>query len=326
MKTLKNTLLIVSIITCYGLAVFTIVFIYQTTNPSPRETALLNILLFLLSTVASLITGYYFARVSTSEKIDTIGERSSEKMVNFTSQLLDLEGYLRDTAVVAQDEGGINIHAALNAYRHRTDAAASMAANLASTNESFRSDWLGVVSDSARKVIEANYKKLRSVTRKLDEIVELEQKERSASGSEDESLRKTLEKARQELESLKESLPIRAFVARSPENKAPAVAVDQQVEMATPERNKGVLRIKILRPVPSATGSGKLAPRMGEVPGVTIKPIKVPEGAALGDFRYTVGTGTNYDFNITIGTSGFGDPLPTGEYHFEYEAAAMRFL
>ncbi|MCX5796796.1 MAG: hypothetical protein NTY77_14975 [Elusimicrobia bacterium] len=302
---------------CLAGAISLIVLVWMVPSQTPMVTNLLNILLFILSSLFAVIVGYYFARVSTSEKVDTIAEQSTEKMVHLSLQLQHLKSYLQETVEVAEEESHVNIMAEMNAYRHRVEAAAETAASLASSNETFRSDWLGIVSDSARGAIEKKYEKLREYLQDAETYERLKT-ERIAGGTtaaEDEKLRAVearIEIARKQLPI--QQLPFRPLVHQ------PAVSVEQVIKEASESHQTGTLKVKVIRPVFMATGSGKLTPPMRSVPWISHKLVSHPAELIVDNFRASPGTGTTYDFNICLKSMMFGVYLPLGEYVFEYDA------
>ncbi len=292
-------------------------------TPTPTEQMLFNVLLFILSSVFAIITGYYFARITNSEKVDTIAERSTEKMVHLSLQLHHLKGFLEDTDEVAEEQQNTNLYAGLNAYHHRTVAAADMAGSLASSNEAFRSDWLGVVSDKTRKRIEEKYEALRKYMQDFETIqkLQLQTTTNVESDGEEQEVREKLEQAEKRIESIQQSLPIQAAFFRH-SLRLPAVEVEQITSKADLENNSGTLRIKVVRPVFMATGSGKLIPPMKGVPELKVQLLHWPTALSFEDFKMVPGTGTNYDFNIALKSTAYGLHLPLGEYVFNYRAIA----
>jgi len=290
-------------------------------QPTPRELMQKDVILFILSAAFSCILGYYFAKFSNSEKIDTIAERSTEKMVHLTLQLHHLKNYLRDTEDVADEEQVLNNYAALNAYRHRTLAAAEMAASLAYSNETFRSDWLGIVSDSTKKGIEKRYEAVRQFFQDHDTIEKLKlqqtQGEAVANGNTDATAR--IKELQKRLEDMQNTLPIQSLVPR-PVVKQPAVVVNQRIKQTTAEFQEGDLIVEVLRPVFNATGSGKLNPPMSQVPRVSVSLIESPPGLDKENFKCSPGAGTNFDFNVSFKSTAFGIQLPVGKYIFQYHA------
>lgn len=118
-------------------------------------------------------------------------------------------------------------------------------------------------------------------------------------------------------ESVEEIREVSAQRAKRRADQNPAVEVKQSVVDASTQKNVGLLRISLLRPVPTFTGSGYLNPRMEFPPALSLKLIEHP--VDLGDFRLSGSTGTVFDFNVHISTTDWSK-LPLGEYVVAYEA------
>ena len=105
-----------------------------------------------------------------------------------------------------------------------------------------------------------------------------------------------------------------------PPTPRPAVRVDQQSASATPYKQTGKLIIQVQRETYIATGSGKLDPQMKNVPQIAVRLVASPAGAKPEGIMIRPGTGTTYDFNITMKSMAYGKYLQLGEYQFEYTA------
>lgn len=316
MNTLKNTVVASLIVGSLIAACFLIWFSYRRSEPTPTDTMLLNVLLLLLSSIATVLIGYCFAKMTTSEKVDTIAERSTEKMVHLSLQLHHLKEYLEETGEVAEEEQALGSAASSSAYRHRTIAAADIAASLAASNETFRSDWLGVVSNATKKRIEKRYDTLRMFMQDYETIQNLQ---RAAAITSEGSVDEELKEAERRIESVQRSLPLQPSVIRH-SVKPPAVQVSQISDIATSSQHTGKLIVNVIRPVFFATGSGKFTPSMPIVPQLHARLSKGPEELDTNNFRVSPGTGTGFDFNIGFRSTAYGVHLPLGEYIFEYEA------
>lgn len=98
----------------------------------------------------------------------------------------------------------------------------------------------------------------------------------------------------------------------------PAVAAEQTAETATSSLQVGQLKMRLLRPVYTATGSGRLDPTMDEAPKVWVDLLSRPDGAP--PIRVRAGTGTTFDFNVHLKSTSWGTPIPVGEYVLRYTA------
>src|SRR5438093_7383501 len=104
MKRFKDIVALCAMVGALGSAIWLIRFIYGIPNPTSREVTTLNVLLFVLSAIFALISGYYFARLGAAEKVDTIARASTEKMVHLSLQLQHLSDLLREADELAQKD------------------------------------------------------------------------------------------------------------------------------------------------------------------------------------------------------------------------------
>ena len=100
----------------------------------------------------------------------------------------------------------------------------------------------------------------------------------------------------------------------------PAVNTQQDIEVADPLHQSGTIKIEVLRETFFATGSGRLEPRMNGVPRLNVTVVSRPDGLKDEELIIKPGTGTTYDFNVSIKSFAYGKHLPLGEYVFNYEA------
>lgn len=243
-----------------------------------------------------------------------------KKWVHLSLQLHSLKEFLEETEDIADDEQAINIYAGMNAYRHRTVAAAHLASSLASSNETFRGDWLGVVTASTKKRIEDRYDALRTFMQDYETIQKLHaQRSVGAFDDDEEHVTARLKEAEQRMEFIQQSLPVQPPILRRPVN-PPAVEVTQTPNLAEVGHHKGRLVIKLLRPVFTATGSGKFVPAMPSVPTLHVDLVAAPNELQRDSFRFSPGTGTGFDFHIGLKSIAYGVHLPMGDYVFSYEA------
>jgi len=59
---------------------------------------------------------------------------------------------------------------------------------------------------------------------------------------------------------------------------------------------------------------------MNSVPHIAVRLVSSPEDAKSNNFSVRPGTGTTYDFNITMKSMVYGNYLQKGIYIFEYSA------
>lgn len=108
--------------------------------------------------------------------------------------------------------------------------------------------------------------------------------------------------------------------ARSAFTKGPAVSVRQEVLEATDITNRGRLVITVVRDSFTATGSGKMSPHLRDIPWVSARLDAFPDGYRSDTVRWVVGSGTVFDFNITLKSTVLNRYLPLGDYIFSYHA------
>lgn len=318
---MKHAIIVVLAAACAVASGYLIWFITVTPNLDARFLALANVFAVFLSIIASVIISYYFARLTSNDTVDKIAEKSTEKMVHLTMRLHDLAKYLDETTSVAQEEHQIHPAAALNAYLHRTEAASRMAANLALSNETFRSDWLGVVGNAVKARIE---KRFETVRKYFQEQENLERLERDPALSYQDThalpveLQKRLTESEERFAKLRSDLPVQPSTPR-PEPKTRGYTVQQVIEGSNERSQTGKLIVNVFKPVYAITASGRIDPRMVSVPRITTSLLTAPEGISADSVGLRPGTGTNYDFNVAVKSLEYGVYIPTGIYEMRYD-------
>jgi hypothetical protein len=209
----------------------------------------------------------------------------------------------------------------LNGLINRIESAAEMAVFLALSNQTFKNDWLGVVSGPMRSKIEQKYKDTSDWITATDKRQKLEKKI-EASGGNDALVAEFAAQLRatdQKIEELSNAIP----AATVPLKKTLASSVSSQTfTERTGIKQAGRISIAVLRAVPNATGSGKLTPKMVAAPTLKVELLSAPAGFDHAKYKIHPGTGTNYDFNISIKSQVAGTLVPVGEYEFSFEAEA----
>lgn len=289
-------------------------------SPSSSESLVVSVLLFVLSSISSIIVGHYYARISTSEKIDTIAERSAEKMINLTAQIDGLSAYLEENPDAADEEP--NVYAAINAYKHRCQGAALLARSLSSSNDVFSRDWHGVASPVTSQKIEQRFDALKARAESTNELERLKAELSRLDDSQGELARQVhtrMQELRSRIAVPGPSLPIVPSVVSAPVV-ARAVEVEQISETASPTLHSGVLEVSLLRSVHSATGTGKLDPAMNAPPQVEVELVDGPESLNRSEFSCRSNTGTTFDFPVLFRSQAMGLNLPVGKYRFRYRA------
>lgn len=194
-----------------------------------------------------------------------------------------------------------------------------MSVLLALSNQTFKNDWLGVVSPSMRTKIQQKYKETSEWISETDKKQKLEKKLEASSGNEAlvNEISAQLRETESKIERLSDSIP----TATAPIKKTPAVSVKSQTfTESTPTKQSGELTIAVLRSVPIATGSGRLDPNMTAVPRVQVDLVSAPETLDRDKFKFSPGTGTTFDFNVSIKSQEYGLTVPVGDYVFKFSA------
>ena len=97
-----------------------------------------------------------------------------------------------------------------------------------------------------------------------------------------------------------------------------AVQAQQFVEIAEENEAKGRMKITLMRPVYTFTGTGKFSPQLAESPRLEVELVEYPADCPPCSLR--AGVGTQFDFNVHLKSIEYGSHLPLGEYVFEYHA------
>ena len=299
------------------LAIVTIAFASEMT---PRENAFLTIIVTILTTVVSWIMSQQSASQShkeleakTQEKIDTVAYQSSEKILNLSKQLFEIQRFIDETIDVADECE--SVIATNFTYRHRSDATAKMCSLLRSSNDTFTSDWIGVVSNEIAKRIEDQKRAQSEIFRGLESVRQGTKEE--ASGSENaEGLVRELNRLSNEASSLPESI--------RPDIRIPAVSVAQEITLASETIQTGFLTLTVMRPLYKTLGTGRLSPLMSAPPHMSVRLESSPAGVELPPIGIHSATGTRHDFHVHVKSNEYGVQLPVGRYRFHYRAEVVQ--
>lgn len=321
-RNLKDIAYIIFGAICLGGTLYLIYIPSSGMQMTAKEQALSSTLQFVITTLLSLIFSYFFAKSGVFEKNDPIAEASAEKIANLSIQIDRLKEFLL-SSIDAVESKNDSAELQLNGLKNRIESAAEMAVFLALSNQTFKNDWLGVVSSSMRSKIEEKYKNTSDWINATDKKQKLERKLEASGGNEAlvTELASQLRDTELKIERLSTTIPS----ATIPLKKSPATSVIQQKFIEKSEsKQSGTISMMVFRPVPNATGSGKLEPRMATPP--SIKATLTSKPPEFDPKKYTIhpGTGTNHDFNISIKSMEPGTPVPIGEYEFSFEAESTK--
>lgn len=285
------------------------------TEITARESALLSVLLFILSVLAtwffSHIYGLLVSRASLEEKIDTIAVQSSEKIMNLSTQLWRLEQFASSAVDDAHDEeDGARVALLLE---NRLFAISHLARSIRSSNNTFLSDWKGVVSPAVKQEIENQAKSQADI---INAYAEIDEARAGRSALTDElAITPRIEAALKRIEEQKAQLPA-AVTPDRPATVAPAVAAVQHSENATDRKAEGTIDLHVLRPVYTVTGSGRFIPELAQVMGIWVELISSPDPSI--EIAVRAGSGTTFDFNVHLKSMKYGVRLPPGLYQVRY--------
>ena len=296
-----------------------LVFVSSSKDITGNMQVLCNVILFILTSISSVILGSYFAKVSSSEKIDTIATSSTEKMVHLTIELNQLNTYLKETEALASAQIEIgNDNEALSTYRHRGEAASQMTKMLAKSNETFRNDWLGVVSYEVKREIIGRYEKLNKFMSDTT-ILESLLSQQKANDVPSENLTEEIEMVENRIKSVTDDLPI-TYIPKKVMYPLAVRVKEQFIKDATNTRQTGTIVIEVLKEGLVATGSGKFNPLMNNAPTIQIELLSKPVGFNTENIQIKSNTGTNFDFHINLKSKSRDILIPVGEYKFNYTA------
>lgn len=324
MKITKHLLPVLILLFCVYGAYYCLHSSWMAENPTPRESALLNYLLCLFSVLASWLASHYYAvysaHTSTAEKIDTIAQQSTEKIMNQSAQLWEVERFLESSVEIADNE--VSAAAAINTLRNRMQSSAQIIRLLRSSNSTFTSDWAGVASDHARKNLESQIKKQQELF-KIYEEVEAAEPEPEGEGSDERERQRTREPNRR-LQEVASTLPAAALPTAQPA-KTRAVTTTQFPQIATDTLAKGSVILQVIRPVANVTGYLRFAPEVDLPAKVELSLAAVPEDIQSTQLSAHAGAVKRSGCPIHITRNG-GGKVAVGDYKINYEARAERPL
>lgn len=279
-----------------------------------------DFILFSCSTAISWVISSWFAKKESNEKIDTIAERSFEKMAMLTLQIERAKKFLVDTIKLSQsDSEKLNANAGLLAYKHRINGTIATLDQISTSNDTFRADWLGVVSPEMKKALSAKVDALATLPSLVNELSR-SQGDINELTTPDSSFGKKIEEVERAVTGAGRLLD--ELTIKPPKKEKEKVAkITQNFSDNNSELiQSGTIIILVERLTFRATATAKLIPPMAELPEVSVKLTSFPEAAVSENLRYPVGVGVSSDFNIGLHSGVPGLALPFGAYVFEYSA------
>lgn len=177
---LFNTLLIiltVSIVAC--------LLSVALTELTPRETTLLGIVLTILSFIASWVVSKFFADQSHKKAIDEVKEQhlsnlrtyalnAAEKVNTLSSELAKLSVYLQQEIEDGEEEEEPSVDELYLSSYERIESAIHIINTLKSVNDTYLSDWKGVIGEELDEKLEEQQereKELRELVEQTKKII-----------------------------------------------------------------------------------------------------------------------------------------------------------
>lgn len=206
-KLFNKLVLILSagILACLGIVTFS--------ELNTKESSLLGILLTILSFLASWLVSKHFADNSHKQAIEEVKEQhqsnlrtyalnAAEKVNNLSSELARLSVYLQQELEEDEDEDENNAeNLYLSAYE-RIESAIHIINTLKSVNDTYLSDWKGVIGEELDERMEEQQEReneLRLIVEKVENIVKSRPTENKENYSEVQKIGKQINDLRKEL-------------------------------------------------------------------------------------------------------------------------------
>lgn len=98
------------------------------------------------------------------------------------------------------------------------------------------------------------------------------------------------------------------------------VIIDHIADIKTTEHNHGVVGLTIIHETPILSANINFNPELSSIPILTLRLLAVPDEYSEEDMVYIEDASTNKEFTIKMITKKYGQPLPSGEYIFSYDA------
>ena len=284
--------------------IISVSYVIYTVSTTPQlsslENTLFSVLLTMFSGVASWVLADVYAksasRRESAELIDRIGEQSSEKILNQSRQLWNIETYIENKRREISNDPAHKSHV------EYLVSLIEMVRLVRSSNNTYLSDWAGVTSQSVKDKIDSQSRAQSEIFEDIEILIksdfaDLELKNRIIANS-----------------------------AKLPSYLAPTgSSIDGRVvsivrtiyKTQAKDKSQGKIFVYLNRPVYKFTCSGKLDPPMIDTPNdsrarLDSKPPSTPEYAIV------CSTGTNFDFHIHIKSEKQNTSLPVGLYTFSF--------
>ncbi|ELR72892.1 hypothetical protein C900_00853 [Fulvivirga imtechensis AK7] len=285
----------------FFLVIACLVLTSQLDNLESREGLLISIILALGSAAFSwVISSHYSKKTLKAENtklIDRIGEQSSEKILNQSKQLYSIEQYLdskqeKSAMENSDSKGMIYLESTRNMIRL-----------IRSSNNTYLSDWAGVVSDEVREKLTEQSNAQSQLFEDIDLIS-------SASPAKREKIEEKIEANSQKLPS--------HLVPQSSLKRNNAELHDHLIETNDTDKKKGIIKVLLSEPSFKGHVVAKFDTNLSSPPTKNKSVLKKsPNGSQ--NVNVFAKTGTVYDFHIGLKSDEFNVPLQPGIYEIEYE-------
>ena len=290
---IKIRTIVIAVLAITGMTYTFRMFDKQPTDNETQDATSLNIILMICSSALSWVISDFYASQQNNERIDAVGERSGEKILNQSKQLWEIEQSLLQQAEKVEDEFS---EQALVSAQEKIQL-------IRSANNTFIGDWEGVVSDNVQtKMAERNNELNILLQNASSNDADVTSSQQHSSLSSQTSLPLHL-------------TPIPPIATNSTKL---TTVLEQVVNTNTEKKSQGKMKIRLNRDTFKLNFTGKLYPPLEVIPvdlraRLVEKPTDSPEAISI-----HVATGTKTDFHIHAKSTEYDVKLPMGEYVFAY--------
>lgn len=284
----------------FAILILCLIRISYTESADTRESLLISIILTIASAAFSWIVSAHYSTASSKAEntklIDRIGEQASEKILNQSKQLYSIEQYLDDKYDKLESE---NTSSPIKIYLESTR---NMIRLIRTSNNTYLSDWAGVVSKKVRKKL---FKQSNAQSQLFEDINLIRQ-----------SSPDKREKLEEQIVSNAKKLPSH-LVPTSILKTNNAEILSHDISENADNRNSG--KVTILLGEHSYKGHvvAKFDPHF-EVPPANHEERLVRRPNGQKNVALTVNTGTVHDFHVILRSTEHNVPLRPGIYEVEY--------
>ncbi len=266
----------------FALSIAGMAYAFYVLANKPIDPTAVSIILTISSAVLSWVISDHYAAQQNSARIDGVGERSSEKILNQSKQIWEVEEYVRKQADDLEDFGGAQ---ALHSARE-------MLKIIRSSNNTYIGDWEGIVSEPVRQKMEERMEAQNKLFRAF------------AQGATEDRDTNT------EIEAEKKALPTYLTPGFPTLSLKLASLLGQDVDRNTTTMSKGRLRVRLNRDSYKFNFTGKLYPELETIPEdlrarIVVRPDSAPQRIAV-----HAATGTCYDFHVHAKSNEYNVLLP----------------